>query len=155
MNAFWCGEAVLQQSTGITISHNVFRTNTTTGCGGYPTYGMYVASVTGTDTIVYNWAYGLTGQNASQNKNTPTLSYSASNTLGTDPTYTRAPGSVPGAPSCGGKASVIDCMSTIIADLVPTASGTSGYGYQPVSGTPIVDPYFPLGSARQDYQPES
>jgi hypothetical protein len=49
----------------------------------------------------------------------------------------------PGAPGCSGKASVPDCMATVIANFTPTNNAAKTYGYQIPTGTPVADPLFP------------
>jgi hypothetical protein len=100
LNSSWCGEIVLQQSTGVYVANNVSRTGSAKGCGANANYALCVADGDGTDVIATNFAYGLSGKNASQNGSAG-FSFAASNTLGTDPQFVNPPVVNPGPPNCG------------------------------------------------------
>jgi uncharacterized repeat protein (TIGR02543 family) len=66
-----------------------------------------------------------------------------SNTTSPDPAFPSGSTSKPGAPACTGKASVPDCMSTVIANFTPTASAALSYGYQAPSSISVTDALYP------------
>jgi hypothetical protein len=135
-----CGEAYVLIAQNTTVSHNLLATNAATGCNGHNLYAAYVAPGEGSDTVATNWLYSASGFNCGFQA--PANGFSCgTNATGTSPSFTSA--TVPGAPSCGSNASVPDCMSTVISDFTPTASGSTAYGYQAVSNTSRVDALYP------------
>ena len=72
------------------------------------------------------------------------VNYASGNTLGTAPGFA-SPGSLPtSAPSCSGYATTYACMHAagVDTDVVPSAPGTSGKGYQP-PGSCRADAFYP------------
>ncbi len=142
LNSSWCGEIVLQQSTGVHVTNNIVRTNSTKGCGANANYALYVAEGSDTDIVANNFAYGLSGQNTSQNGSAG-FSFAASNTLGTDPQFVNPPATNPGPPNCASFASVAQCMSSTFAGLLSKAPAAAGMGIQSLGGAATTDPLFP------------
>lgn len=96
---------------GLTITGNFFKSAAGATC---PTVNTPTCSGTTNDIVNYGTTYG------------------AGNTLGTDAGFA-SPGSLPTTfTGCAGFANVNACMAATIAAMVPSASGTSGKGYQPV-----------------------
>jgi hypothetical protein len=139
-NYFGCAEIGIVASSNTSIYSNLVETSQANGCGSNPIYAYSVQNGDGTNQVYNNWGWALNSQ--------PTLIYDSgsfafgSNTF-TNPAFTSAPSSTPVAPSCGSYASVPACMATLIADFVPTASGASAYGRQPVESGSVSDPLFP------------
>jgi hypothetical protein len=142
LNSSWCGEIVLQQSTGVYVTGNIVRTGSVKGCGANANFALYVAEGDDTDVVATNFAYGLSGQNASQNGSAG-FSFAASNILGTDPQFANPPATNPGPPSCAGFASVAQCMSSTFAGFLPKAPAAAGMGIRPLGGAATTDPLFP------------
>jgi hypothetical protein len=142
MNSTWCGEITLQASTGIHVSNNIAQTNNVHGCGANPNYAFYVGEGDSTDAINLNLGYGLGGLNGGSDLS-GAFAYGSGNTFGVDPGFPNAPSVSSAPPSCSGSASVADCMSTTIADLVPHASAASGLGYQVPTISSTSDSLFP------------
>jgi Big-like domain-containing protein len=142
LNSSWCGEIVLQQSTGVHVTSNISRTASPKGCGANAAYALYVAEGDDTDVIASNFAYGMSGQNTSQNGSAG-FSFAASNTLGADPQFVNPPATNPGPPNCAGFASVAQCMASTFAGLLPKSPAAAGMGIQPLGGTATPDPLFP------------
>jgi len=129
----WLSEAGLVTATGDLIAAKSATVNANL------LYAMAVVNSQATNTVSGEWAYGLSGQNTVIYCS-PGFSY-GTNTLGTSPAFTNPIN--PGAPSCGSATSVPNCMSTIVADYTPTASGASAYGYQTPSTVSITDALYP------------
>jgi hypothetical protein len=141
MNSSWCGEIVLQQSTGVSVANNISRTNSAKGCGANANYALYVAEGDDTDVVADNFAYGVSGQNAAQNAS-PGFSFAANNTLGVDPQFLKPPTTNPGPPNCAGSLSVAQCMSSTLGGFAPQAPSAAGIGIRPLGGA-TSDPLFP------------
>jgi hypothetical protein len=131
----------IQMNDSITLTDNIARaTVTTIGCnsGGSAAVGFNSGGRIGTggSSGSGNWIFG--GVN---NQN----SFSLGSVIATDPAFantTDLTSNHAGQPNCSGKPDVAACMgwdfsgqtasaNSVIADLVPTATGTSGKGYQP------------------------
>ena len=139
-NATWCGDLTIAAAYTTTLLYDLGMTNATTGCGSNQKYAFYVGGGNGTDTVNNSWGYAASGNNDGINTSTG-FSYGAGNTFGTTPSFSSA--SAPGAPSCGSATSVPNCMSTVISNFTPSATGANAYGYQmPATGS-VVDPLFP------------
>lgn len=136
-NATECGELTIQNTSTVIATGNLIATASSTGCGAHPISAMSSISSDNTNTISGNWAYAVNGQNAEVYGGTFTY---GTNTLGTSPGFTSA--AVPGAPSCGSYSSVPACMASVVANFVPTAIGSTSYGYQ-TPGASVYDPLFP------------
>jgi hypothetical protein len=109
------------------------------GCGNNTPYAYYFANIDSTDAFNGNLSYSASGQSIEYTGLTSgyvTGSNVTMNPLLANPVE-------PPAPSCSGNASVIDCMSTVIADFKPANPASVAYGYQPPSLTPDYDPLFP------------
>lgn len=111
-----------------------------TGCGSATVYAYVFGNFDSTDSVFNNAGYVSTGNNVLVNGLAPGFVVGV-NQWGTNPVLANPV--QPSAPSCSGKTSVIDCMSTVIANSLPTVTSQAKYGYQPVSGTPVYDPLFP------------
>jgi hypothetical protein len=142
LNSSWCGEIVLQQSTGVHVTNNISRTNSAKGCGANATYALYVAEGDDTDLLANNFAYGVSGQNAAQN-GSPGFSFAANNTLGVDPQFVHSPTTNPGPPNCAGSSNTAQCMSSTFAGFATQAPSAAGMGVRPLSGAATSDPLFP------------
>jgi Chitobiase/beta-hexosaminidase C-terminal domain len=142
LNTIWCGEITLQESKGISVSNNVARSATATGCGANPNYALYVANGDASDVVATNIAYGIAGQDAGQSDSVGFF-FAASNLLGIDPLFANPPTTNPGPPNCAGSTSVAQCMSSTFSGLLPQAPSAIGLGIQPLGGAPTVDPLFP------------
>jgi Chitobiase/beta-hexosaminidase C-terminal domain len=110
------------------------------GCGTHTPYAYYFGNIDGTDAFYGNAGYSVSGQFIGYAGLTVGFQAGA-NYTGTDPALANPV--EPPAPSCSGKASVIDCMSTVIANFKPTNAAYTSYGYQPPSQSPVVNPLFP------------
>ncbi|HXP10364.1 MAG TPA: chitobiase/beta-hexosaminidase C-terminal domain-containing protein [Acidobacteriaceae bacterium] len=143
MNEGYCtgnGDLDIYNSQNVTAEYNLIYSGYATNCSNGAFYGFAISKGNGTDTFDYNYASGVNGNN--------TFMYSSSgftlgthNTIGTDPSF--ADPVNPGAPECGGSASVPACMAQVIADYTPTVAAARSYGYQPVSLTNTPDPLYP------------
>ncbi len=142
MNSSWCGEIVLQQSTGVSVANNISRANSAKGCGANANYALYVAEGDDTDVVATNFAYGISGQNAAQNGSSG-FSFAANNTLGIDPQFLKPPTTNPGPPNCAGFSSVAQCMSSTFGGFAPQAPSAAGIGIRPLGGAATGDPLFP------------
>ncbi len=135
-----CADTVINVGVNITYQNNIVQTTVANSCPtSNPVYGVFVYTGDGTDTVQTNWVQTASGNNTGSFAS-PGFSF-GSNTTGTSPAF--AAPSAPGAPSCSGKASVPDCMTTVIANFTPTAGGASSYGIQPVVLTNGSDSLFP------------
>jgi hypothetical protein len=138
------GEIFLQEDNNATASKNIVQPTVNT-VGGYPvyTYGLsfYSAGSPGTNTVSNNQGYSSFGNDTNCQGTCTGFTFGPGNTT-TNPSFTSAPGSVPSAPSCSSYATVPACMAALITDLTPT-NGNASWGYQPVSGSVVSDPYFP------------
>lgn len=110
------------------------------GCGTNTPYAYYFGNIDGTDAFYGNAGHSVSGQFIGYAGLTIGFQMGA-NYTGTDPALANPV--EPPAPSCIGKASVIDCMSTVIANFKPTNAAYTSYGYQPPSQSPVVNPLFP------------
>lgn len=133
------GELYAQAAFNVTATGNLAMTNAATGCMGDPIYAFSVANGNGTVSVSGNWLYSAAG-NTTFISSSPGFSY-GSNTTGTNPAFTST--TVPGAPSCSGKANVPSCMATMIANFTPTAPGSTAFGYQAPSLSLVTDSLFP------------
>ena len=136
-----CGNDALIGPVSLVESFkNLEKTDAATGCSGPTT--KYVFNVNGadaTDQIYTNFWYSAAGHNGGI-VSSPGFAY-GSNTTGTDPQFTSE--ADPGAPSCSGKASTVDCMSTVIANYTPATTAAKAYGYQKPSSTSVYNPLYP------------
>ena len=141
-NQSWlgCAEVAVYESENTHVSGNLVSTKSATGCGGHPIYALSMAAADGTDSIVNNFAYGYNGNNTFVYQG-GSFSLGSTNHLGVSPNFTNPV--IPGAPRCGGTASVPSCMSSVVADFVPKATGAQGFGYQRPGSTSVKDPLFP------------
>ncbi len=130
-----CGEITVDTAPYVEAFGNIGVTGTPqVGCAGNTIYGFVVALGNGTDHVYQN--DGNTFGTVSS------TGYSAGpNNITTDPAFANPV--APGSPSCSGKASVPDCMSTVIANFTPTNAAAKAYGYQVPSSTNVYDPLYP------------
>jgi hypothetical protein len=135
-----CGDIEIGSGFNTTITANLVQTGAATACGATNLYAYEVANSAGsTNSIAGNWGYSAAGNNCGI---VSSAGFSCgTNAFGTSPSFTSA--STPGAPSCGSATSTVNCMATVIANFVPTASGSTAYGYQAVSNTSRVDALYP------------
>ena len=110
-----CSEIYIGSSNSIQIYDNLAVTSDSTAC--YTEAPLYVFSVTGvnsTDRIYSNYGYSAAGYNA--------MSFGVPFTFGPGNIFEN-PGFAdpvdPGPPSCGGSASVPNCMAKVIANFTP------------------------------------
>jgi len=156
-----CVEMLVNKAYSINADHNIAQSAVATACTSHTTYASYAYDTCGSSiancnsqtalvsAIATNWFYSASGSGTttgSFNDETPTpnvFAFGTNSAGGTpvSPAFT-AP-AVPGAPSCGAATSVTDCMSTVIANFVPTAVGASGFGYQSPTNTNGSDAQFP------------
>jgi hypothetical protein len=122
-------------------SHNLVALPPSSNGGSTNAYGMSIVYGDGSSTADYNWIYGGPGAKNTVVYGSPGFTYGTHNITGTNPNFSNP--TAPGAPSCTGKASTADCMSTVIANFVPGASGAAAYGYQAVSNVSITNALFP------------
>lgn len=151
-NSALCPEMLLNIDYGLTADHNIAQPTVSSSCTSHTTYaastydtsdGVHYPVVT---TIATNWFTPASGGGTTStfNDETPvanTFTFGTNTSGGASPAFT-AP-AVPGAPSCGSATSTVNCMSTMIANFVPTATGTSGFGYQSPVATNGSDAQFP------------
>jgi len=149
LNNFFCGEIETTDPNSnppnkfFEATANIARTNSTTGCGSNQMYAYFAAYVQPQNVIYGNVGFSAAGNNALCNGTCTGFTFGPNNAFGTDPAFVNAPSRTPSAPSCSGAASVPSCMKTMIANMTPTAAGTAGFGYQPVSATANYNPLFP------------
>lgn len=125
------GEIMIAVANNTTATGNLAMTSQGTTGGN----AIYAFSLNGSgDTVSANWFYSAAG-------NTTIGSGYGTNTTGTNPAFVST--TIPGSPTCTGLASTVACAATLISNFTPTASGSTGYGYQPVSLTSINDGLFP------------
>jgi hypothetical protein len=135
------GEFLLSRSSNVTMEYNIAQsTVATVGQNGYPVYAFYVGLSDSTDKVDYHWIYSKFGNNTGVNSSSG-FSFGSHQTLAIDPGFANP--SVPGAPSCSGKVNTLDCMRNTLANFVPSTSGISGYGYQPVTSAYASNDYYP------------
>jgi hypothetical protein len=133
-----CGEMSIYLVQNTQMYNNLTETTAGTGCGGNRKYNYYVYLGSSSDKTTGNRGYSASGYNT-QTASSGGFSF-GSNTFA-NPKFANPV--KPSAPSCSGYANVPACMAKVIADFKPTASGTSGYGYQAVSTKNGNDPLFP------------
>jgi hypothetical protein len=171
-NEFWCGEISIAPNGNfgnpvpyvVTIQNNIAKTNyQAQGGSGGPVYAMttsgnWGALTTGPQNILKGARTSCTaaacdpGNNVAENDGA---------SLGTntyvDPAFTNTADLLAnrsGTPTCTGKSNVTQCMGwdartqtlttpSVVSDLTPTASGTSGKGYQRPSTTCAANDLYP------------
>ena len=135
------GEITIVNAETTQSLYNLTQTSAANGFGGSQAiYAFAVSGVDGTSSATSNWLDG-TGGNNTFSYNASGFSFASSNTIGTSPSFANP--TVPAAPSCSGKASTVACMSAVISNFKPTASGASAYGYQQPSTSSVVDSLYP------------
>jgi hypothetical protein len=131
-----CAESMVNVAYNVADTGNIVQATRSLGCATANTIraaSKWDTSNASGSSDSGNWYVAASGSaTSSSNGDGNTFSY-GSNTTGTSPAF--ASPAAPGAPNCSGKASVTDCMATVIANFVPSASGTSGKGYQAASPT--------------------
>jgi hypothetical protein len=147
-NTTTCGDIATLSSSFTTISNNLIETGASLGCQGMSqdAYAVAVNAADSTDTVAANWLYSQAGNN------TKAISSSGftfgANITGTDPVLANPED--PGPPNCAGKASTVDCMSTVIANYKPTNSAAKAFGYQMPTMSLVNDPGFPQWLCKAD-----
>jgi len=135
------GELLYNWSSNVTSIYNIaYNTVANAGSTTNPVYGFYVGRSDGTNVVDYNWIYSANGHNTGINSSTG-FSYGSHQVVGTNPSFANP--QIPGAPNCNGTTNTLNCMSSTLAGFIPSASGISGYGYQPVTGTYTKNDYYP------------
>jgi hypothetical protein len=130
------GEILMNVASHTSITQNILVTHGATTRGGGVSYAVYVVDANASDTVAGNVLYSIAGNNVGV-VNSPGFVV-GSNTTGQILDF---PNPIdPGEPSCGGKASVIDCMSAVIAGFSTVTF--AGYGYQ-TPGPNVPDLLFP------------
>jgi hypothetical protein len=121
---------------------NLVQTAAATACAGgtIPLNAAMAEDADTTDIIATNWLYSAAGHNTATADDRGFV-YGPNNITGTDPAFASI--TDPGAPNCSGKASVPDCMATVIANYTPTNAAAKAYGYQPPSTTSRYDALYP------------
>ena len=137
---YLCAESLLNSAYNVRELYNLAATEAPNACANNPNYALSAYTVNSTVWVYNNFAY------ASNNQNTwvwngPGFSYASNNTLGQSPYFKNAV--QPGAPSCGGKSSVANCMAGVVSNFTATNSSASGTGYQVPSSTSSYDALFP------------
>lgn len=144
-----CSEADINVGFNIWAWSNLFASTTAEACGGNYKYGFLTYDGDSTDSIAWNFIYGVTSwQDESSWTDTPapkgaigSFSFGTTNINNIPPAFTDPV--IPGAPKCSGYSSVAACMAQTVASYVPKASQAAGYGYQVPSNTYSSDDYFP------------
>jgi hypothetical protein len=117
---------------------------TAAGKPGAATIDVYYATkVTISNSFVFS-AHGQTGLNGYTSAGvTMVAPYlpTVTNVTQALPGFTN-PHQVTASPNCAAVATTVQCMAQLIADFVPTATGTAGLGYQP-PGTCAPNPDWP------------
>ena len=136
-----CGDFTILSSSYTTISNNLIETGATLGCQGtsHAVYAIAVNTADSTDTVAMNWLYSVAGNNTTAI--TSTGFTFGTNITGTDPGLANPVD--PGQPNCAGKASTVDCMSTVIANYKPANPAAKAFGYQMPQNSSVSDPLFP------------
>ena len=140
-SATTCGDITLLASRHTTISNNLIQTAGAQACrnSDQTLYGVALNGGDATDTVEANWIYSAAGNNIGVYGNNGFTA--GTNTTGMDPLLANPVD--PGKPNCSGKASTVDCMSTIIANYTPANSKARTFGYRMPQNSPINDPLFP------------
>ena len=134
------GDLADYNALNVTAEYNLVQTDQATMCtSAQAKYAMAVSTVNASVVFDYNYANGVSGNNTSLFDGGG-FAFGVHNVIGTNPGYANAAN--PGAPNCGGKTNVPNCMATMVANFTP-GSGVSSYGYQIPSTTSITDPLYP------------
>jgi hypothetical protein len=134
-----CGEIVSQAADNVTVTHNLIRTGAH-GCGGGPSYGLFVQTPYAGNVIDNNFVYSAAGNNMGQSGG---YKFGAGNIFGTDPNFANPPLRDPGPPRCSNTSNVTACVASIVAGLTPKNAAAAGYGYRSPSSTPTYEALFP------------
>jgi hypothetical protein len=145
------GEGLLSSAQQTTWSNNIFQAALQTQ-NGNNVYGFLVGTgvfpANNTNTVSGNYIFGVAGNNTS---NQGTGFVFGTNTLAS-PGF--AAPAIPGAPNCGGYATVTACMigTGVVANFTPSG-GAATYGYQVPSSTQIADPLWPTWLCGMTFPP--
>ncbi len=131
-------ELLLKLTKNTALDHNLAQTRAGTSCSSGALYGSFAETVDGSDTVPAGWYYSAAGHPTGTDNAT---GFNFGTITTTNPGFTNPVN--PGAPSCGGTASVPACMAAVVAGYKPTTSGASAFGYQAPVSTPVTDPLFP------------
>jgi hypothetical protein len=141
-NTTTCGDlTLLGPISNAQVTENLIQTTAQTACSG-GTRTLYDVAVNGadsTDVVVYNYLYSAWGSYTTAIGSSGFV-YGA-NITGSNPSFANPVD--PGKPNCSGRASVPDCMATVIANYTPQTKGAQSFGYQPATVGARYDPYFP------------
>jgi len=142
MSSF-CGEIGANVVSGnVSISGNITATSGSHTGNGSPWYDYIMGGSDTSVQITSGIAYdGPGGGNYCNSIDGGSFSCNAATLTFLDPGFPNPMN--PGAPNCGGKSSVPDCMAAVIAGYTPANPAAKGYGYQIPSTTPAFDPLFP------------
>ena len=132
------GEIYVNQAFGVNSNADLTMTSQAS-TGGHAIYAFSVLGSNTSSTVSGDWLYSAAG-NTTFLGSSGSFAY-GSNVIGSNPNF--ASTTIPGAPSCSGKANVPACAATVIANFTPTTSGASAYGYQTPSTTSVTDPLYP------------
>ncbi len=139
--SWWgCGELSITAAKEVHTYGNLISTSRSTGCGGHPIYAIATSGGDSSDTDDNNFAFGYNGY-TKFTWNSGTFYYNGDNLFGTYPGFRDA--LVPGAPQCSGKINAVACMATVVADFMPTVSGSGPAGYHAPLSTSVSDVLFP------------
>jgi hypothetical protein len=141
------GEFRSLYTSNVQVYNNITQaTRTSQGSPSSTVYGFTITTGDASSVVDNNWFVNtnVSGQNAIVAQSASTVALGGRNILGLDPKFACGSQSacttaIPGSPSCSGKANVVDCMATTIANFTPTAPGAIGMGYQqPRSTAPSI-----------------
>jgi hypothetical protein len=132
--------ANVNRYTSFTNNLAVTQASHLSGCGNNTPFAYYFGNIDGTDSFTGNAGFSVSGQSIGY-AGLMTGFVKGVNLVGQDPLLANPV--EPPPPSCGGKSSVIDCMSGVVANFKPKSSIMQSYGYQPPNMTATHDPLFP------------
>jgi Immunoglobulin domain len=128
------GEVEISSAASTQVFLNLAVTDNVTS------YAYKVLNVNGSNVIYGNVGFSAVGNNTLIS-GSPGFAFGPNNLFGTSPEFVNPID--PPAPSCGGSASTVACMSAIIADFTPRSASVANYGYQTPRPTPDYNPFFP------------
>jgi hypothetical protein len=134
------GEITINDAKNTQVTQSLEQTIAGTGLGGHPIYALALEGGDTSDAVSNDLADGVNGNNTML-YNVGSFTFVPGNLFGVSPGFNSP--AVPGAPDCGGTASVTLCMAPVIANFTPTNSSAVGLGYQAPSSTPVSDALFP------------
>jgi hypothetical protein len=128
LNNTTCGDLTILGSSHVSVTANLIQTSAAKGCfnTAQTLYAVAVNTGDSSDTVDSNWLYNAAGNNIGIYNNNGFVD--GSNTTGIDPHFSNPVD--PGQPNCSGKASTVDCMSSVIANYTPTNVSAQAFGYR-------------------------